>query len=286
MTNPNFDFALPQLHLPSYKLWASLAIILVVGLIIFDGLVSVPAGHAGVIFDRGRGVLHSELSEGLHLKIPFWQTSQIFDTRLTTISFSAISNSQVQSLTKDGQSVGLDITIQYRVPKEKASEIFQNVGIDFAAKIIFPEARKVIRDEITAFDSTDLFAEGKRKEAADKMSKVLREEYSDNDIELINVVLRDVVFSPAYLNSIEEKQIAQQRIQTANNDLERIKVEAEQKIAAAGAEAESIRLKGEQLKNNPLVIQFELVNKIASGISWGILPDGILPILDLKQLQQ
>jgi len=286
MTNPNLNFMFPQLRLPGYKFWVSSVTVLIIVLIILDGLVSVPAGHAGVIFDRGRGVLHSELSEGLHLKIPFWQTSQVFDTRLTTINFSAINGSQIQSLTKDGQSVGLDITIQYRIPKEKASEIFQNVGTDFVEKVIFPEARKVIRDEITAFDSTDLFAESRRKEAAKTMSEVLFKEYADNDIELIGVVLRDVTFSPAYLNSIEEKQIAQQRIQTANNDLERIKVEAEQKIAAAGADAESIRLKGEQLRNNPQVIQFELVSKIAPGISWGILPDGILPILDLKQLQQ
>ncbi len=279
----------PNIHIPRVRIgsksWSILVVSLVVFLIILDGLVSVPAGHAGVIFDRGRGVLHSELSEGLHLKIPFWQTSQVFDTRLTTINFSAASKSQVQSLTKDGQSVGLDITVQYRIPREKASEIYQDTGKDFIEKVIFPEARKVIRDEITAFDSTDLFAEGKRKEAADKMTEVLREEYSDNDIELISVVLRDVTFSPAYLNSIEEKQIAQQRIQTANNDLERIKVEAQQTITAAQAEAESIRLKGDQLKINPQVIQFEMVNKIAPGISWGILPDGVLPILDMKQLQ-
>jgi regulator of protease activity HflC (stomatin/prohibitin superfamily) len=285
MSNTDFDFSLPKLRLIGYKFWVGLAVALAVILIILDGLVSVPAGHVGVIFDRGRGVLHTELPEGLHLKIPFWQISQIFDTRLTTINFSSINNSQVQSLTKDGQSVGLDITVQYRIPKAKASEIFQDVGTDYVEKVILPESRKVIRDEITAFDSTDLFAEGKRKESSDKMSEVLREEYADNDIELISVVLRDVTFSPAYLNSIEEKQIAQQRIQTANNDLERIKVEAEQKITAAKAEAESIRVKGEQLRVNPEVIQFEFVDKIAPGISWGILPDSVLPILDLKQLQ-
>ena len=280
----DFNFQFPDFRAPGYKFWLGIVAALIVVFIIIDGLVSVPAGHVAVIYDRGRGVLHEELPEGLHLKIPFWQTAEIFDTRLTTLNFSSVNGAQVQSLTKDGQSVGLDITIQYRIPRNKASEIYQDVGTDFVSKIVLTEARKVIRDEITAFDSTDLFAEGKRKEAADLMSKVLKEEYADNEIELIAVILRDVDFSEAYLNAIEEKQIAQQRIQTANNDLERIKVEAEQKITEARGEAESIRLKGQQLRTNPQVIQFELVQKIAPGISWGILPDGILPLLDLKQL--
>lgn len=280
---PEFDFQFPQFSFPGAKFWLGLIIILIGTFIIIDGLVSVPAGHVAVIYDRGRGVLHDELPEGLHLKIPFWQTAQLFDTRLTTIDFSRQYGSQVQSLTKDGQSVGLDVTIQYRIPRDKASEIYQDTGVDYEDKVVYPEARKTIRDEITSYDSTDLFAEGKRRDASAQIEKALSEGYADNDIQLISVVLRDVQFSEAYLNSIEEKQIAQQKIQTANNDLERIKVEAEQKITAARAEGEAIRLKGEQLRMNPQMIQFEFVQKMSPAINWGVLPDNILPLLNFGQ---
>jgi len=283
---PEFDLTMPSFRLPGFSFWSALVAGLIVLFIILDGLVSVPAGHVAVLYDRGRGVLHEELPEGLHLKIPFWQAATLFDTRLTTLDFSGQYGNQVQSLTKDGQSVGLDISIQFRIPVDKASEIYQGIGPDFAAKVVYPEARKVIRDEITSYDSTDLFADGKRKEAAAQMEVALADSYSDNDIELVAVVLRDVQFSEAYLNAIEEKQIAQQTIQKATNDLERIKIEAEQKVTAAGAEAEAIRLKGDQLRNNPGVIQFEFVQKMADDISWGILPGDALPLLDLKNLQK
>jgi prohibitin 2 len=279
----DFDFPSLQFRLPKLKILSFLIPALIVLFIILDGLVSVPAGHAAVIYDRGRGVLAEALPEGLHLKIPFWQTAEIFSTRLTTLDF--INNAQIQSLTRDGQSVGLDVTIQFRISKEKASQLYRETGTteDLIAKVINPEGRKIIRDEITAFDSNKLFAEGQRREAAAVMEKILKESFSDNHFELISVVLRDVKFSAAYLNSIEEKQIAEQKIQTAKNDLERIKIEAEQKITAAGAEAESIRLKGEQLRIAPEVVQFEFVQKMAPQIEWGILPDGVLPLLDLKK---
>lgn len=280
------EFKVPELQLPGFQFWAGAFLGLVLLLIILDGLVSVPAGHVAVIYDRGRGVLHDELPEGLHLKIPFWQTSELFDTRLTTLNFSGPSQSRIQGLTKDGQSIGLDITIQYRIPAAKASEIYQTIGTDYASKVVLPESRKVIRDEVTAFDSTELFAEGKRKEASQQMADQLKNSFLDNHIELVDVVLRDVNFSEAYLNSIEEKQIAQQKIQKAQNDLARIEIEKQQKITIAEGEAEAIRVKGDELSKNPQVIQFELVQKIAPGIAWGILPDGVLPLLDLKELNK
>ena len=60
---------LPQLRLGSKGITFIIGAIIII-LIILDGLVSVPPGHVGIIYDRGRGVLANELPEGLHLKIP------------------------------------------------------------------------------------------------------------------------------------------------------------------------------------------------------------------------
>ena len=59
----------------------------------------------------------------------------------------------------------------------------------------------------------------------------------------------------------------------------------QKKIIEAQAEAEAIKLKGEMLKANPGVVQFEFVQKMAPDIKWGILPSDSLPLLDLKSLQ-
>ena len=71
---------LPSLRLNSKNI-IGIIIAVIVFLIILDGLVSVPPGHVGIIYDRGRGVLAEELPEGLHLKIPFWQVSYFLPNR-------------------------------------------------------------------------------------------------------------------------------------------------------------------------------------------------------------
>ena len=75
--------------------------------------------------------------------------------------------------------------------------------------------------------------------------------------------------------------MAEQRIQKA--EYQRLEAEKlkEKKIIEAQADAEAIRLKGISLRNYPQVIEFEFVQKMADDINWGVLPDSILPMLNL-----
>lgn len=267
--------------------------VLLMVFIIIDGLVSVPAGSVAIIYDRGQGVLEQELPEGLHLKIPFWQTATIMDVRLQEYTMSVASSEgefygddAIEALTKDGQKVNVDVTIQYRIAAEDASYIYQKIGLDYKTKIIRPEVRSIIREVVTGYDSKSLFNLEPRQKAAKQMEDALKERYAKNRIVLETLLLRNIQFSPSYINAIEEKQIAEQRIQKAEYQRQEAEKLKEKKIIEAQAEAEAIRLKGETLKANPQVIQFEFVQKMAPNISWGIMPDGVIPMLDLKGINK
>jgi len=287
------SFTLPPMQFPSFKTILKLLALLAIVLILLDGFTSIPAGHVGVIYDRGRGVLPEAFPEGLHLKIPFWQTVEKMDTRLQAYTMSIApgegqryGDDSIESLSKDGQKVDIDITIQYRIEGKDAPRIYQTVGLDYRAKVVRPGARNVIRDIVTGYDSTKLFTQEARTAAQDQMRDQLRELYAKSHVKLENVLLRNIRFSEIYLQAIEDKQVAQQRIQMAEYEkLEAIELK-EKKIIEAQAEAEAIRLKGETLRANPQVIQFEFVQKMADDISWGILPNDILPLIDLKRLSQ
>lgn len=283
---------MPSFSVPNLRgkniIWIVLAVVFF--LIILDGLVSVPAGHVAVIYDRGRGVLENELPEGLHLKIPFWQISTLTDTRLQTYTMSIATeegeyygDDSIESLTSDGQKVLIDATVQYRILPDDASWILKNTGTqaDNISKVIRPGVRNVIRDVITGYDSTKLFKQESRLEAQVKMQAGLSEIYGKNKVQVEAVLLRNIKFSETYLQAIESKQVAQQRIQQAEFQRQEAEKLKEKKIIEAEAEAESIRLKGEMLKRNPEVIQFEFVQKMAGDINWGVLPDSILPMLNL-----
>jgi len=285
--NPMNDFQLRGGHI------FGLVGLLILVIIIIDGFVSVPAGHVAVLYDRGRGVLEEELPEGLHLKIPFWQVATIMDIRLQAYTMSVatyegqmVGDDSIEALTKDGQKVDMDFTLQYRIRSDKASSIFQTVGLDYEDKIIRPEVRSVVREIVTGYESKQLFTIESRRKASLEMEEKLFKQYEEKNIILEALLLRNVRFSQVYLNAIEEKQVAEQKIQKAEFERQEAEIKKQTTIIEAEAEAQSIRLKGESLRNNPEVIQLEFINKMAPQINWGILPDGALPLIDINSLQR
>lgn len=287
-------------------------------LLVLDGFVNIPAGHVGVVYDRGKGVIEDRwLPAGLRLKIPFWQQVTIMDTRLQTYTMSQslsesdlinnsrarlnasynLSDSQllaqapreesnsVDALTSDGQQVTVDISVQYHIQDQSAASLYKSIGLDYADKVIIPAARSITREAITGFESQQLFTEQTRMALESTIKSELTENYANKGITLDDVLIRHVGFSAVYLNAIEEKQIAQQQIQKAQFQQEEAQIRKDTTIIQAQAEAESIRLKGEALRESPEVIQLQFVDKMAPKMQWGILPDGALPLLDLKSLQ-
>ncbi len=256
------------------------------GSVLFDGIVNVPAGNVAVIFDRGDGVLEKSLPEGLHFKIPFWQVATLVDTRLQEMSILVQDKSTepINALTRDGQQVNIDATVQYYISAENAPKIYQKIGSDYQKKIIMPGVRSIVREIVTGYDSKELFAQEKREEASRRIREKLTANYAEGFITLKDILVRNVGFSDNYLKSIEEKKIAEQKVQRAEFEQQEAKVRKETTIIDAQGQAESIRLKGDALRNSPEVIQLQFVEKLAPNVSWGILPDGAVPLIDPSKM--
>ncbi|MCD6109862.1 prohibitin family protein [bacterium] len=265
--------------------------IVIILFIILDGFVSVPPGHVGVVFDQGQGVLEDELDEGLHLKIPFWQQVTVMDARTQEYTMSIAKgegyktdDDSIESRSKDGQVVWVDATILFHIDKAQADDIKRELGtkMDYYAKIIRPRAREVIRAVVANYNALDLVSE-KRSQIVDDMSKALKVAYSKHNIELEEVVLRNVTYSNDFAAAIEEKEVARQKIKISEYQKEQASELKEKKIIEAEGEAEAIKLKGDALRDNPEVIQLEFVNKIGPNISWGILPNSVMPLLNMPK---
>lgn len=286
-----YDFS--NLKLAKKKVIAGIIVVIIVVLIIADGLVSVPAGHVGVVFDQGRGVLTDEFDEGIHIKIPFWQKVYIMDVRTQEYTMSAMegegayySDDSIEARSKDGQIVYIDATILYHIDGANANVILQTLGTDkeYKQKIVRPKAREVIREVVAKYNAVDLVSEV-RVDVVKNMNVLLTESYESHKITLEEVVLRNVTFSQEFAAAIEQKQVAFQKIKTAEYQKQEAEQLKEKKIIEAEADAEAIRLKGETLRTNPQVIQYEFVQKISPSINWGILPDDVMPLLNLQGLQ-
>jgi regulator of protease activity HflC (stomatin/prohibitin superfamily) len=89
---------------------------------------------------------------------------------------------------------------------------------------------------------------------------------------VVELSITDFEFSQEFNKAIESKQTAEQNALRAKRDLDRIRVEAEQKIASARAEAEALRLQRQVI--SPELIQLRQIEAQIKAIEkW----DGKLP---------
>lgn len=287
----NFNFNQINMFNPMRIFYWIIGLVLL--LLFLDWFVNVPAWNVAVIFDRWRWVLNNVFDEWLHLKIPFWQKATKISTRMQSYTMSiapteseAYWDDAIDALTKDGQKVRVDATIQFHLEKENAPYVYQKIWLDYVEKIVRPAARSVVREAVTWYNSKELFQIETRQKIEKQINEWMKANLSLRKITLDAVLLRNVLFSDVYLNSIEEKQVAEQKIQKAEFERQEAEKIKERKIIEAQAEAESIKLKWQALRANQEVIQLEMINKLSPNIKWWILPNSVMPLLDLKDIKE
>jgi regulator of protease activity HflC (stomatin/prohibitin superfamily) len=171
----------------------------------------------------------------------------------------------LQALTADGQIVLLDISVRYHPDPENLDKLHRRIGVDFVNKVIRPQVRSTVRMIVSEYPVLDVYS-GKRTLIQAEMETKLRASFMRNYIFLEEALLRNVQFSREFQQAIENKQIAQQEAQRMKYVLERQELEKKRKIIEAEGEAESLRLKGRALAENPALVQYEYVKMLAPNV--------------------
>ena len=245
---------------------------------LFNTVLVVDAGQIAVIFNTVSGGLSSRWP-GTHLMLPGIQKAILYDSRVQTYTMSATygegevkGDDALEATTQDGQIVKLDISVRFHVDQEHVTELHQHIGPDYKDKVVRPEVRTVVRLAVASYPVTEVYS-GKRLEIQTQSVDALKPKFRQNYLVIDEVLIRRVGFDPEFQKAIEQKQIAQQQAQQMEYVLQKEKLEKDRKIIEAEGEAQSIKLKGEALANNPALIQYEYVQKITPGITT-IITDG------------
>ncbi len=254
-----------------------------------DCYVVVQPGQVAVYNDLFRGVLDRTDGTGIHFKLPLIQKAKTFTTQTQAYTMSVVAeegarygDDSLQAKTSDGQDIWVDLTIFFHIDAEQAPNLWKSVGDNYVDTIIRPNTRGEIRLILSGYTAEDMYSALKRAEAQVKMEEALAPIFIEKGISLERITLRNVNFTTEFSAAVEAKQVEYQKIQKAQYELQRIEIEKQQKIVEAEGDAEAIRLRGETLKANPAVIQYEFVQKMAPNVSWGILPSGSVPFLDIS----
>ena len=163
-----------------------------------------------------------------------------------------------------------------------------------------PAARNAIRDMVSQYGVEEIVST-KRAEMEDKISQAITQKFAQNDLVMVDFLLRDIHFSDEYAAAVEQKQIAEQQAQQAKLIVEQKRQEAEQArqvaqgqadaavIAAKGAaEARVIQAEAEAKANQllaasltPELVQYQYILKLSPGVQTIFVPSGnqfILPL--------
>lgn len=226
----------------------------------------VPTGYRGVLTTFGKSS-DTVYEPGIHLVWPLAQTLHLMDVRIQK------GEGDGDAASRDLQSVHTKIAINYHLRPSAAVAAFRDIGpsTDVAAeRIILPAAQEAVKAVTARFTAEELIS--RRTEVRDGIVAMLRQKMQRHGLELDEFAIVNFSFSRTFTEAIEAKVKAEQEKLKAERDLQRIEVEARQKVASAKAEAESLALQRQQVTAELLQLR-KIENEREAIRKW----DGKLP---------
>lgn len=232
-------FLSEQLNMPKslFKIGAGLfgtAAILVV----LNPFVIIDGGKRGVVTRLG-AIQPTELQEGLNIVNPLFDKVDQWDVR--------VFKSQVKSasVSSDLQTINTESALNYHVDPEKAAELKQKVGSDFADVIIAPVIQESLKASTAKYPIQELTAN--RALVRDAAKALIIAKLAPYYIKVDDYSILNFDFSDKFEAAIEAKQVSEQRAEQAKFELQKVEIDSQQAIARAKAEAEGLKAQREQI---------------------------------------
>ena len=257
-----------------------LIILLIIFIFLWSSFALVPAGHRGVVLWWG-SVEKRIMGEGLNFKVPMAERVIKVDVRVQPHPFK-----EIDAASKEYQMVKLTGMMNFHIDPSYVNDLYQRVGLDFANKVIDPAFNDFVKEVVPIYQITEILP--KREDIRKRAMIKLGDNLARYHIIVDDIYFANIRFSPEYEKAIEAKQVAQQQVETQRQVLFQREIEAQQKVATAKGEAESILVVAQgQAKANealsrsisPILVQYKSIEK------WnGILPQvsgGGIPLIDI-----
>ena len=252
------DKPVPEAPIVHWRAALALALFGWAPIILAMGIVVVPSGMAGVRISQTSGTLPGTLYSGAHFITPLAENIVLFDTRDQLFTTGAVEDGKKTSKhvegellgvqAKEGLTLGLAITVRYRLAPEHLDYIQASLPQPVEKEIVPPVVASVWRELVPNYTVRDVFAT-KREEIRKKASAAITAKLAADGIVVKEVMLRDIQLPPEYAKGLEdlllkEQQNDQMEVQTSIQEKQvRIsELEAEatkaQQVKAAEGEAQ------------------------------------------------
>jgi prohibitin 2 len=243
----------------------------------------VEAGNRGVLLSFGAVDTSVSLNEGIHFVVPFRDNIIPIEVRTQRITENAASASN------DLQDVSTQVALNYHVDPTTAQILYQQIGFDYASRVIAPAIQESVKQISARFNAENLITN--RETVKGEIEANIKARLAPYNIVVEALSITEFQFTEQFRRAVEAKVEAEQRALQANNDLRRIEIEAQQAearaigeqqaniaraegvrqaaVLQAQGEAEAIAIVEAQLRENPRYLEWLKTQR------W----DGVLPLV-------
>ena len=243
----------------------------------------VEAGNRGVLLHFGAVDTSASLNEGIHFVVPFRDNVIPIEVRTQRITENAASASN------DLQDVSTQVALNYHVDPATAQILYQQIGFDYASRVIAPAIQESVKQISARFNAENLITN--RETVKSEIESNIKARLAPYNIVVEALSITEFQFTEQFRRAVEAKVEAEQRALQANNDLRRIEIEAQQAearavgeqqaniaraegvrqaaVLQAQGEAEAIQIVEAQLRENPRYLEWLKTQR------W----DGVLPLV-------
>ena len=240
------------------------------------GYERIDAGYEGIkvnLYGDDKGVDDITLVTGAVWYNPITTAVYEYPTFVQTVDYAPFSINA-----KDGSSFTVDPTISLKIVDGKSAEVFKKYRKEDITEVInttlYNYVRNAFRIQLNNYTTDELVS--KREEFEKAIEERLSTELLAENFKLEQMT-SGLQYPQTLVNAIDAKNAAVQEAQKAQNEVLKIKAEAEKKIAAANGEAKALKIKGDAEAEynrkiaaslSPLIVQQMMLDK------W----DGKLPV--------
>ncbi|MBA3871187.1 MAG: prohibitin family protein [Chloroflexota bacterium] len=282
---------------------------LIVGIvfsIIGQGIIFVAPTQVAIVVNTLSGELLPPLNSGTHIVVPIIQqvsvdypiTQQEYTMAAGSTEGAQAGDDSVDSRTKDGQTVKLDVTVLFHIVPTEAGALYLAWNDNYLAGFVRPTTRAIVREVVSKYTAEQIYGEARVQLGAD-IKQSIGDRFTTEHLALTDFLVRNITFSQEFTTAIEQKVVAAQNLERAKTDALTAQTEAEGRanavIAAANgdaqsvqinakAQAEALRLVSEQIAANPSLIQYEYVQKLSDKVQLILMPSNSPFLFDLASL--
>ncbi|HVO60396.1 MAG TPA: SPFH domain-containing protein [Terriglobales bacterium] len=212
----------PPQPTPRWRITLALALLAWAPMLVAFSIVVVPSGTAGVRVSQTEGTLPGTLYPGVHLVPPLLESVVLFDTRDQLFTTGVPEDGarerakqapakfeplKVQA--KEGLTVGLAITVRYRLDPKRLDFIQSNLPQPVEREIVPQVVASVWRDLVPNYTVREVFA-AKREEVRSRAAGAITNRLATDGIIVKEVMLRDIQLPPEYSKGLEDLLLKEQ----------------------------------------------------------------------------